>query len=272
MEVDALPAVLDHPAVQATTLTGSTGAGRAFAAAASERILPSVLELGGSDAYLVLEDADVEAAAESCAASRLLNGGQSCISAKRLIVVEAVHDRFVEALVAAMGARTVGDPRQEGTDVGPMARADLRDVVAEQVAESVQAGARLALGGAAPDRPGFWFPPTVLVDVPVTTRCAREEVFGPAASVFRVTDEAEGIALANATDFGLGAAVFTRDLARGERIAREELVAGSCFVNAFVKSDPRLPFGGVRTSGYGRELGPEGIRQFTNLKTVWVER
>lgn len=271
IEVDRLPVVLDHPAVQAATLTGSTRAGRAFAAAAAERLLPTVLELGGSDAYVILEDADVEAAAATCATSRLLNGGQSCIAAKRLIVVDAVHDRFVEALVARMRERTVGDPRQESTDVGPMARADLRDAVAEQVRDTVAAGARIALGAAVPDSPGFFYPPTVLVDVPVDARTAREEVFGPAASVFRVRDEAEAVALANASDYGLGAAVFTADRARGERIAREELVAGCCFVNAFVKSDPRLPFGGVRTSGYGRELGPEGIRQFTNAKTVWVE-
>lgn len=271
IEVHALPGLLGHRAVRAATLTGSTRAGRSFASEAGRLLRPTVLELGGSDAYLVLEDADIPAAAGVCATSRLLNGGQSCIAAKRMIVVDAVHDAFVEAFVAAMAARVHGHPLDDATQLGPMARADLRDAVADQVDTTVAAGAGVALGGRRPDRPGFWYPATVLVDVPHDARTATEEVFGPAASVFRVRDERAGIALANAGELGLGAAVFTADLARGERIAREELEAGSCFVNTFVKSDPRLPFGGIADSGYGRELGPEGMRQFTNVKTVWVQ-
>lgn len=268
--VEQLEDVVAHPLVRAATLTGSTRAGRAFARLAAGHLVPTVLELGGSDAAVVLEDADIEAAARLCVTSRLLNGGQSCISAKRFIVVEAVADAFIDAVHAEMASAVVGDPYDEETAIGPLAREDLRDTLRRQVDDSIAGGARCLLGGVPDERAGWFYPPTLLVDVPLDVPVATEEVFGPVASVFRVPDEAAAISLANATSFGLGAAVFTADVRRGERIAREELEAGCCFVNGFVKSDPRVPFGGIGDSGYGRELGPEGVRQFTNTKTVWL--
>jgi succinate-semialdehyde dehydrogenase/glutarate-semialdehyde dehydrogenase len=252
------------------TLTGSTPAGRAVAAKAGACLKKSVLELGGSDPYVVLEDADLEAAAETCAASRLINGGQSCIAAKRFVVVEPVLREFEERLVARMRARVMGDPLDEATAVGPQARADLRDELHRQVEASLAAGARARLGCAVPAGPGAFYPPSVLSDVRPGMPAFDEELFGPVAAVVAAKDEKDAIRLANQSVFGLGAAVFTRDLARGERIARHELQAGSCFVNAFVRSDPRLPFGGIRESGYGRELGAFGIREFVNVKTVYV--
>jgi succinate-semialdehyde dehydrogenase/glutarate-semialdehyde dehydrogenase len=269
--VDRLDEVLDHPHLRAACLTGSERAGRAFARETGGRLLPTVLELGGSDAGLVLHDADVAHAAETLATSRLLNTGQSCIAAKRMIVVDAVYDTFLEAFEAALKRRTVGDPHDPDTDLGPMARADLRDALHAQVQGTVRAGGRLVVGGEMPDDPGFAYPVTLVDRVPLTSAMATGEVFGPAAAVFKVRDEAEGIALANASDLGLGAAVFTTDLDRGRHIAADELEAGCCFVNSLVKSDPRVPFGGIKHSGFGRELGPEGVRSFTNVKTVWVE-
>ena len=263
--------LMDHPSVRAVTLTGSVRAGRAVAAEAGRRLLKTVLELGGSDAYLVLEDADLDHAVEQCATSRLINSGQSCIAAKRLIVVESVHDAFVEKLDARLRKAVVGDPRDPDTDVGPMARADLRDALHDQVERAVDGGAVLRFGGEIPDRPGAWYPVTLLTEVPPGSVAGREELFGPVASVLRAKDEADAIRIANDSDYGLGACVFTEDRARGERIARHELDAGACFVNAFVRSDPRLPFGGVKDSGYGRELGPHGIREFVNAKAVWVD-
>jgi succinate-semialdehyde dehydrogenase/glutarate-semialdehyde dehydrogenase len=262
--------LIDAPEVAAVTLTGSTPAGRAVAARAGERLKKTVLELGGSDAYLVLEDADLEAAAEACAAARLINSGQSCIAAKRFVVVDQVRGTFEELLVARMRARRMGDPLEEGVDLGPLARRDLRDELHAQVRASVAAGARVLLGGELPAGPGAFFPPTVLTEVRRGMAAADEELFGPVAAVIGVRDEAEAVRLANDSPFGLGAAVFTRDLARGERLAREALEAGSCFVNAFVRSDPRLPFGGIKDSGYGRELASFGIREFVNVKTVYV--
>ena len=267
---DGVPAVLDHPAVRAATLTGSGAAGRAVAKACGERLLPTVLELGGSDAYVVLEDADVQHAAEQCVQSRLLNSGQSCIAAKRFVVVDAVYDAFVDAVVACMASKVMGLPTDADTDVGPQARIDLRDELHAQVERAVEQGARLALGGEVPDRAGAWYPPTVLVDVPQDSVAATEELFGPVAAILRATDEADAIRIANNSVFGLGAAVFTRDKERGRRIAEDELEAGCCFVNAYVKSDPRLPFGGIKESGYGRELAEFGIRAFCNAKAVWV--
>jgi succinate-semialdehyde dehydrogenase/glutarate-semialdehyde dehydrogenase len=256
--------------VVAVTLTGSTPAGRAVAARAGACLKKTVLELGGSDPYLVLEDADLERAAEACAASRLINGGQSCIAAKRFVVVEPVLQRFQDLLVERVRARRMGDPLEEGVDVGPQARRDLRDELHRQVEASVARGARALLGCRVPDGPGAFYPPSVLVGVAPGMPAFDEELFGPVAAIVAARDEREAIRLANHTVFGLGAAVFTRDLARGERIARHELAAGSCFVNAFVKSDPRLPFGGIKESGYGRELGALGIREFVNVKTVYV--
>jgi succinate-semialdehyde dehydrogenase / glutarate-semialdehyde dehydrogenase len=266
----AVTTILEHPLVRAATLTGSVGAGSAVAETAGRMLKKTVLELGGSDPYVVLADADVEAAAKTCATSRLINSGQSCIAAKRFVVVDAVHDEFLDAFVAEMDAAVVGDPRDEDTTVGPQAQAGLRDELHDQVRRTVDQGAGLVLGGEVPDRPGAWYPPTVLAGVTPEMVAAQEETFGPVAAVLRATDEADAIRIANATSFGLGAAVFTRDLERGERIAAEELEAGCCFVNDLVASDPRLPFGGIKDSGYGRELSHLGIREFTNAKTVVV--
>lgn len=262
--------ILEHPAVVAATLTGSETAGRALAAKAGALLKKTVLELGGSDPYLVLEDADVEAAAVTCAASRMINSGQSCIAAKRFIVHTAVYDQWLERFVAAMKSVRMGDPLDEEVGMGPMARVDLRDELHRQVLASVAAGATLALGGSIPDMPGAYYPATVLTEVVRGMPAYDEELFGPVAAVSRVTSEEEGIAMANDTPYGLGAAVFTTDLERGERIAAEHLEAGVCFVNASVASDPRLPFGGIKLSGYGRELSDLGIVEFVNQKTVVV--
>ncbi len=262
--------IIAHPCVAAATLTGSVAAGRSVGEAAGRNLKKSVLELGGSDAYLILDDADVALAARVCAQSRLINGGQSCIAAKRFLVVDDVRGEFERRFVEEMARARVGDPRAEDTQVGPLARVDLRDEVHDQVERSVAAGARLLLGGEVPRRTGAWYPPTVLTGVRRGMAAADEEIFGPVAAVMPVRDEAEAVAVANDSAFGLGAAVFTRDLARGERIARHELQAGCCAVNDFVRSDPRLPFGGVRDSGYGRELGVFGIREFVNVKAVCV--
>jgi len=263
--------IIESPEVAAVTLTGSTPAGRAVGRAAGAALKKTVLELGGSDPYLVLEDADLELAVESCVASRLINGGQSCIAAKRFIVVEAVRKRFEELFVEKMRSKRMGDPLEDGVDLGPQARRDLRDELHGQVEKSVARGARVLLGAVLPAGKGAFYPPSVLTDVAPGMPAYDEELFGPVAAIIGVPDEAEAVRVANDTPFGLGAAVFTRDLARGERIAREELAAGSCFVNAFVKSDPRLPFGGIRESGYGRELSRFGIREFVNVKTIYVK-
>ena len=264
-------AVIEAPEVAAVTLTGSTPAGRAVARTAGAALKKTVLELGGSDPYLVLEDADLEPAAETCVASRLINGGQSCIAAKRFIVVEPVRKRFEELFVEKMRAKRMGDPLEEGVDLGPQARRDLRDELHGQVERSVAGGARVLLGAAVPPGNGAFYPPSVLTGVAPGMPAYDEELFGPVAAVIGVKDEREAVRVANDSPFGLGAAVFTRDLRRGERIAREELEAGSCFVNSLVKSDPRLPFGGIRESGYGRELSRFGIREFVNVKTVYVK-
>ncbi len=263
-------ALIDAPQVRAVTLTGSTPAGRAVAARAGAALKKTVLELGGSDAYVILADADLELAAEACAASRLINGGQSCIAAKRFVVVESVRAAFEELLVARMRARRLGDPLDPATDVGPQARHDLRAELDEQVRRSLELGARALCGAQVPEGPGAFYPPTVLADVRPGMPAHDEELFGPVAAVIAARDEADALRLANASVFGLGAAVFTRDVERGERLAVEELEAGSCFVNAFVRSDPRLPFGGIKDSGYGRELSSFGLREFVNVKTVYV--
>ena len=270
IDVDATGALIRDERVQAVTLTGSTRAGRQVAAVAGSRIKRCVLELGGSDPYVVLEDADLPRTVEACVTGRLINGGQSCIAAKRMIVHEAVADAFTEEVVARMAAVRVGDPMAEHTDVGPLARRDLRDNLAAQVARSIEGGAKCLLGGKVPDVPGWYYPATVLTDVAPGMPAYDEELFGPVACIIRAGSEDDALRIANDTAYGLGAAVFTRDLERGERIARTGLEAGSCFVNDFVKSDPRLPFGGVKASGFGRELADFGIREFVNVKTVQV--
>jgi succinate-semialdehyde dehydrogenase/glutarate-semialdehyde dehydrogenase len=263
--------ILEDERVRAVSVTGSVAAGKAVGEKAGSLVKKAVLELGGSDPYLVLDDANLDLAADVCAKSRLINSGQSCIAAKRFIVANGVHDIFVERFVARMGAARMGDPMDPETQVGPQAREDLRDALHDQVTRSIRDGARCVLGGEIPDQEGAWYPPTVLVDVKPGMAAFDEELFGPVAAVIRARDEEEAIALANRTVFGLGAAVFTRDVERGDRIARERLDAGLCFVNAFVRSDARLPFGGVKESGFGRELSELGIREFVNAKTVWVE-
>jgi succinate-semialdehyde dehydrogenase/glutarate-semialdehyde dehydrogenase len=262
--------LIRHPLVRAVTLTGSTAAGRSVGRAAGQALKKAVLELGGSDPYLVLRDADLELAVESCAASRLINAGQSCIAAKRFLVVPELRSDFERRLVERMRSVRMGDPLDENTQMGPQARVDLRDELHAQVRHSIEKGARLLLGGEVPPGPGAFYPPTVLADVRAGMAAHDEELFGPVAAIIPVRDEEEALSVANASVFGLGAAIFTRDLARGERIAERELEAGACFVNGFVKSDPRLPFGGVKQSGHGRELSHFGIREFVNIKTVVV--
>ena len=270
IDVPAGGALIRDARVQAVTLTGSTRAGRQVAETAGSQIKTCVLELGGSDPYVVLEDADLPPTVEACVTGRLINGGQSCIAAKRYIVHEAVADAFTEAVVQRMAGVRVGDPMAEMTDVGPLAREDLRDHLADQVARSIEAGAQCVLGGKVPDAPGWYYPATVLTGVRPGMPAYDEEIFGPVACIIRVDSEEEALRVANDTAYGLGAAVFTQDLERGERIARTGIEAGACFVNDFVKSDPRLPFGGVKSSGFGRELSDYGIREFVNVKTVSV--
>jgi len=266
-----LARVIEAPEIAAVTLTGSGAAGRAVAAEAGRSLKKSVLELGGSDAYVVLADADLERAVEVCAASRLINSGQSCIAAKRFIVASEAHDRFVKLLAARMARARMGDPKDEATEIGPLARHDLRDEVDRQVKASVRAGARTVLGGSVPKGPAAFYPATVLTEVHKGMPAYDEEVFGPVAAVIRVGSEAEAVEVANDSVFGLGAAVFSRDRERARRLATESIDAGSCFVNDLVRSDPRLPFGGIKESGYGRELASYGIREFVNVKTVYVK-
>lgn len=264
-----IPALIRDERVAAVTLTGSTRAGRAVAALAGEALKKCVLELGGSDPYLVLADADLALAARTCVASRLINAGQSCIAAKRFLVVRAVAREFTALVVAEMRAKTMGDPRT-AVDLGPQARADLRAALHAQVVHSCAKGARCLLGGEIPSGPGCFYPPTVLAGVAPGMPAFDEELFGPVAAIVEATDERELVRLANATPYGLGAAVFSRDVARATRLATDELAAGSVFVNDFVRSDPRLPFGGIKASGFGRELGLPGLREFTNAKTIAV--
>jgi len=258
----------DH--VVAVTLTGSVAAGKAVATEAGSVLKKCVLELGGSDAYVVLEDADVEAAAKIAATARMVNGGQSCIAGKRFIVVRDILDRFTDAVVGEMRGYAMGDPTKEGTKLGPMQSIKARDEIHRQVKESVAKGAKLLLGGEVPDRPGAWYPATVLADVRPGQPAHDEEVFGPVAAIIAADDEADAIRIANASEFGLGSGVLTGDPDRGRRIAAHELDAGLSFVNENVRSDPRMPFGGVKHSGYGRECSSFGIREFTNIKSVHV--
>ncbi|WP_049570976.1 NAD-dependent succinate-semialdehyde dehydrogenase [Streptomyces sp. SBT349] len=269
VEVASVAAVIADPRVAAVTLTGSTGAGSAVAAQAAAVLKKQVLELGGSDPYIVLADADIPRAAATAVKARYLNAGQSCVSAKRFIVEAAVADAFADALTCAAAALTVGDPLDRATDIGPMARADLRATLHDQVGRSVAAGADLRTGGEPAERPGWFYPPTVLDHVTPGMAAFDEETFGPVAAITRAADAEEAIALANRTEYGLGAALWTRGLARARVFARA-LDAGAVFVNGMVASDPRLPFGGVKRSGYGRELGACGIREFVNTKTLWI--
>ena len=262
-------AVIEDVRVHAVTLTGSEPAGRQVAATAGSQVKKSVLELGGSDPFIVLEDADLELAVEQAVVSRFLNTGQSCIAAKRFIVVDAIAAEFVARFKTAVEAISVGDPLDETNRLGPMARIDLRDELHEQVVDSLTQGA-VAVTGCNPEAgSGAFYQPSIIDHVKPGVRAYREELFGPVATVIRAADEAEAVHIANDTDFGLGGSVWTRDAERGERIARQ-LQCGCAFVNGMVKSDPRLPFGGVKNSGYGRELSRLGIHEFVNAKTIWI--
>ena len=255
--------------IAAVTITGSEPAGVAVASASGRALKKHVLELGGSDAFVVLADADVETAASVGAKARFQNAGQSCICAKRFIVEEAAYDRFLAAFLAAATAYVPGDPTDRATVMGPLARPDLRDDLVRQIAGSVALGARVVLGGTVPAGPGAFFPATVLVDVDARMPVFCEETFGPVAAIVRAQNAEHAIALANDSSFGLGGAIWTSDVARGKALARD-VVTGAVFVNGMTASDPRLPFGGVKHSGYGRELSYLGIREFTNVQTIWV--
>ncbi|MBS1524508.1 MAG: NAD-dependent succinate-semialdehyde dehydrogenase [Bacteroidetes bacterium] len=262
--------IIENPLIQAVTITGSSSAGQQVAQKAGSLVKKTVLELGGSDAYVVLEDADLEKAAETCVNSRIINSGQSCIAAKRFIVVKPVQKEFTKLFLAKMKAKKLGDPLDVKTDIGPQARVDLRNVLHDQVKRSIKKGAKCILGGEIPKGKNAFYPATVLTNVKPGMPAYEEELFGPVAAIIVAKDEADAIRIANDSNFGLGSAVFTRNIERGERIAATQLQAGSCFVNALVKSDPRLPFGGIKQSGYGRELGLFGIHEFVNIKTVFI--
>ncbi|MEZ4287627.1 MAG: NAD-dependent succinate-semialdehyde dehydrogenase [Polyangiales bacterium] len=268
---DQVAQVIENKHVRAVTLTGSGPAGRAVAAVAGRALKKSVLELGGSDPYIVLHDADLNLAVDICVKSRLINAGQSCIAAKRFIVVDEVYDAFVERFVETMRRVTFGDPNDPSSGIGPLARIDLRDELHAQVQKSVSQGARCVLGGEIPAMKGAFYPPTVLTDVEAGMLAYTEELFGPVATIIRARDEDDAIRIANDTPFGLSSAIFSRDIERAERIATKEIDAGGCFINAFTRSDPRLPFGGIKDSGYGRELSSYGIREFVNIKTIYVD-
>lgn len=268
VEASRVKSLIEDPRIAAVTLTGSTPVGKLVAAQAGAVLKKQVLELGGSDPFIVLADADIELAAKVAAKARFQNAGQSCICAKRFIVEASVAERFSESLLAHAKALKLGDPTQRSTDMGPMARHNLRAELHGQVRRTVDAGGRLLLGGQLPDGPGAFYPPTVLDHVTPDMAAGAEETFGPVATVMRVADAEAAVALANATEFGLGAGLWTSDLERASRLVRE-IDAGAVFVNGLVASDPRLPFGGIKQSGYGRELGSFGIREFTNIKTVW---
>jgi len=264
------PYIIQNRKIMGVSLTGSMFSGSLVAALAGSLIKKTVLELGGSDPYIVLEDADLEKAADYCVTARMSNTGQTCIAAKRFIVDEKIINDFTDLFIEKSKSFIYGNPLDSEVKMGPMARGDLRQRVHEQVQESVQHGSKLLLGGFIPEGKGFYYPPTVLTNVKRGNPAFYEEIFGPVASIISYKTIEEAIELANDTPYGLGAAIFSKDIDRAERIAREDLIAGSCFVNEPVKSDPRLPFGGIKNSGFGRELGSFGITEFMNIKTVVV--
>lgn len=267
---DTIETVIEHESIKGITLTGSDAAGRSVAALAGKNLKKSVLELGGSDAYIILEDADLDKAVDLATHGRLQNNGQTCIAAKRFVVVDAIYDEFLERFTKKMQDAKMGNPKDKDTVYGPLARVDLRDELHKQVEKTITQGGKLIIGGKIPERKGAFYPATVLAEVTPGMEAFDEELFGPVASVIKSRDEADAIALANQSKFGLGAGVITSDKERGENVALK-LEAGNCFVNTLVASDPRMPFGGIKTSGYGRELSSFGLKEFMNVKTVWVD-
>ena len=267
----AVNAIIENPKISAVTLTGSVEAGRKVAEKAGSMLKKTVLELGGSDAYIILADADLELAAEICVNSRLINSGQSCIAAKRFIVVKEIEEEFTKLFKQKMSEKKMGDPLDEQTDVGPQAKVELRDALHQQVQKSISNGAKCILGGEIMPGKHAFYPPTILTDVKKGMPAYDEELFGPVASIISAENEDEAVFIANDTVFGLGASVFSKNIHKAEEIAAKKLQAGSCFVNSLVKSDPRLPFGGIKQSGYGRELAAYGIREFVNIKTVYIK-
>lgn len=267
----AVEQIIENPLIKAVTLTGSTGAGKQVAQKAGSMLKKVVLELGGSDPYIILEDADLDLAAETCVNARLVNSGQSCIAAKRFIVAETIADEFTRRFKEQMQAKIMGDPLNEASEIGPQARAELRDQLHHQVEKSISLGANCVLGGEIPEGENAFYPPTILTGVKPGMPAYDEETFGPVAAIITARDESDAIRIANDTNYGLGAALFTSDLKKAEYLAATKLDAGSCFVNAQVHSDPKLPFGGIKDSGLGRELGVYGIKEFVNIKTVYIK-
>ncbi len=267
---DGVEQAIRDPRIAAVSFTGSSNAGKKVAATAGSELKPSVLELGGSDPCIVLADADLDTAADVATLSRIINAGQSCIAAKRMIVEAPVYDQFIDRVSTRLQKLKVGDPTDMATDIGPIARADLRENLHRQVSETVNAGARCHFGGQIPDGEGYFYPVTLLTDVTPDMCAFREETFGPVMAIIKAEDREQALTLANDTDYGLGAAVWTGDTAFAERATRE-IVSGQVAVNGIVKTDPRLPSGGVKQSGYGRELGPHGIREFVNAKQIWIK-
>ncbi len=263
--------VIKHHQIKGVTLTGSPRAGAIVGSTAASALKKVVLELGGSDPYIILKDADLAKAAKICVASRLNNSGQVCIASKRIIVVNSVREQFEKLVLDELKNYRMGDPMDNSYNLGPLARADLRETVHRQVQDCISKGATLLLGGKIPSKPGFYYPPTVLKDIGPNMAAMKEEIFGPVIALINAKDEDDAIHIANDSEYGLAAAVFTENIQRGEEIAANKIHAGTCAVNDLVSSDPRLPFGGIKNSGFGRELGEEGIREFTNVKTVYIK-
>ena len=270
VEVEQIPDLIRHPCVAGVTLTGSTRAGRAVAKVAGESLKKCVLELGGSDPALILREANLVVAVDQCLKGRYVNSGQSCIATKRILVETPLYEEFVERFVEGSRQQVLGDPMDEATTIGPLARADLRENLQRQVRESVDASAEVLIGGVVPEGRGYFYPPTVLVNIAPTMPVWQEETFGPVTPIMPVSSRYEAVQKANDSGYGLGASVFTENIRLGEEIARDRLEAGVCFLNHFVFSDPRLPFGGIKESGFGRELGLYGMLEFVNIKTVYI--
>lgn len=267
---DQVKKILSDRRIKGLSMTGSTAAGKKVASLTGKLMKKSLFELGGSDPYVILRDADIQKAVKACVTSRLINNGQSCVAAKRFIISSKVYDAFAEAFITEMKKVTIEDPSNESCRLGPLARIDLRDKLHDQVERAVKAGANVITGGYIPDHGGYFYPATVLENVKKGSPAYKEELFGPVSPLIRAKSDDDALRIANDTDYGLGASVFTEDTEKGEWLAKNILEAGNCFVNNFVKSDPRLPFGGIKSSGYGRELSPFGLKEFCNIKTVFI--